>query len=512
MSLSNYDFSQDTRQSKVAIILLIWKYYKLVFRQLLVFIIPLFFAQNKSTILIFIIGSAIVTILVFTMAILAYYRFFFRIENNELVISKGVFKKTKLNIPFERIQTINFEQNLILQVLQRYKVEVDTAGSSKKEFSFDALNMDVAKQMRQKILERKKLIKIETDTSSNLLTGTHEQETIVYEELEEPEEENILKLSGTDLFKIGITENHLKAGAWLIAIMGYAFSSLSEAGLDVEEQIVNSGIFKNLDPGLALFLSAIPSLVALLVGISVVRIFLKYFNLQFNRIESGFKIFSGLLNVKEHSAPDHKIQKVAWGDNPLKRLFGINILWLKQARSNDNDRNKSISIPIIKEKSINAVLQYLYDEKLEEDLHQFPISKHFFWRNLIFLIGIPTLIICVVALIVKINYLFIIAAIYLIYFSITTYVQYRKAAFSLNSFMIKRSKGIYGNHRELVPWYKVQVVEIKQSIYQRRNNLANIYFHTAAGEMMIPYIDIEQARKLRDYALYMVESSTKEWM
>ena len=158
MSQSNYDFSQDTRQSKVAIILLIWKYYKIVFRQLLFFIIPLVFAQSKKGYLIFIIGTIVVSILVFAMAVLAYYRFYFRIENNELVITKGVFKKSKLNIPFERIQTINFEQNLILQALQRYKVEVDTAGSSKKEFSFDALDKDVAKQLRKKILDRKKLI------------------------------------------------------------------------------------------------------------------------------------------------------------------------------------------------------------------------------------------------------------------------------------------------------------------------------------------------------------------
>ena len=393
MNPSNYDFSKDTRQSRVAIIILIWKYYKNVLRQFYFLVIPLIVSPTKRTYTILISAVAIISVLVFIMAILAYYRFYFRIENNELIIQKGVFKKSKLNIPFERIQTINFEQNLLLQVLKRFKVEVDTAGSAKKEFSFDALNEDVAKQLRKKILDRKKEIKQET--AEEMVLADDEETPVTIELIEEYQEETILFLKPLDLLKIGLTENHLRAGAWLIAITGYLFSTLNEAGLKVEDRIEDLGVFENMNPGLALFFNIIPIIILVLVSISIIRVFLKYFDLKFNRMENGFKIFSGLLNRKENSAPDNKIQKVAWGDNPLKRVFGIFTIWLKQARSTEADRNKSISIPVIKTDHIDNTLRFLYGEEMEKEQFIYPISKHFFWRNLIYFIIFPSILITI---------------------------------------------------------------------------------------------------------------------
>ena len=149
---------------------------------------------------------------------------------------------------------------------------------------------------------------------------------------------------------------------------------------------------------------------------------------------------------------------------------------------------------------------------MDKEQFSYTISKHFFWRNLIYFIIVPSILIAISGFVFSLWYLYLIAVLYLIYFSITTFVQYKKARFSFNDFLLKRKKGIYGNHFEIIPWYKVQVVEVNQSIYQRRYDLANISFHTAAGEMKIPYLPLAQALKLRDYALYKAESSVKEWM
>lgn len=510
MNQHKYDFSQDTRQSKVAIILLIWKYYKLVLRQAWYFLIPLVVSQNKKSFHLIWIGLVVVSVLVFIMAVLSYYRFHFRLENNELIIQKGVFKKSKLNIPFERIQTVNFEQNIILQVLQRFKVEIDTAGSSKKEFSFDALDVDVAKQLRQLILERKNI-------KSNLVID--EEGEIFHEEKiddnyfeEEPYEENILALNPGQLLKIGLTENHLKAGIWLIAVVGYLLSTVSEAGFNIEEKISEYSFWQNLNPSIALFFSIIPTLLVFLIGISVVRTFLKYFDLKFNRVDNGFKIFSGLLNRKEYSAPDNKIQKFAYGDSPLRRIFGVFVIWLKQARSTNSDKNKSISIPVVSKDQINKTLSFLYGQEMEKEQYEFPISYHFLVIRLLYFVFLPGIVIITSSYFFPEFYLLYFGIAYIVYFTGSVYVQYKKARYLFNDFFIKRKRGIYGNYYEILPWYKVQVVEVKQSIYQRRKKLATLYLYSAAGEISIPFIPIKQAEKLRDFALYKAESSTKEWM
>ncbi len=496
---NKYDFSINTRQSIVAIILLIVKFYKVIVRGALPIIAVFIFGAKDNRALYAYVVIAVVSIIVFVMAILSYYRFYFRIENNELYIEKGVFKKTKLNIPFERIQTVNFEQNILLQIFGKYKVEVDTAGSSKKEFSFDALDKDIAEQLREHILDNKSSREI----SENKFD---EVESVPRIESGAP----LFNLSIGDLLKVGITENHLKAGGWLIAVLGYFFSLSNDFGFKIEDEIEKNIEGINLD--IVLFIGSFIALLLLFVTISLIRTSLKYYNLRFERMRSGFKIFSGLLNRKEYSAPDNKIQKVAWGDNPLRRIFGIFIIYFKQAKSVEGDRNKSLSVPIMDIKNVDQVLAYLYGDEINEKMLSFGISKHFFIRTFIYFIMLPSMCGVAFGIYLGLKLLVIISILYFIYFSIIRYVQWKKSGFLINDKFLKRKKGVYGDYNEIIPWYKVQSIELIQSIYQRRYDIANLTIHTAAGSTNLPYIPLGQAQKLRDYALYIAESSTKEWM
>ncbi len=496
MNQNNYDFSINTRQSKVAILLLIYKFYKAIVRGILPIIAIFIFGSKDNKAIYIYIAIGVISLIVFIMSILSYYRFYFRLENGELYIEKGVFKKTKLNIPFERIQTVNFEQNILLQIFNKYKVEVDTAGSAKKEFSFDALDKDIAEELREYILSRK--------------SQSIQEEQYTLEEEEEVEVKQIYRLSIKNLLKVGITENHLKAGGWLLAVIAYFFSLSNDFGFKIEDEIEKNvgGINYNIIN----IIYSIGFVILLFVVISVIRTSLKYFDLKFERIISGFKIHSGLLNRKEYTAPDNKIQKVAWGDNPLRRIFGIFIIFFKQARSIESDNNKSINVPIIGKENIQDVLAYLYGKELDEKSYDFGLSKHFFFREVIYFVLIPSIIGILVSIYLE-NYLFIIPCVlYFLYFTIIRWVQWKKSGYSINDKFLRRKKGIYGNYHEIIPWYKTQSVEVTQSLYQRRYKLANFVLHTAAGSTIIPYISLGQAQKLRDYALYIAETDRREWM
>lgn len=496
MNLNKYDFSENTRQSKVAIILLVIKFYKTIVRQALPFIAIFIIGSAKKSITSIYITILAISILVFIMAILSYLKFYFRLENGELIIEKGVFKKVKLNIPFERIQTVNFEQGIILQAFNKFKVEVDTAGSAKKEFSFDALDKKIAEELREYILDRKMQ-----------LGDVEELEAV---DKEQQEGKNIFHLTIPDLLKVGITENHLKAGAWLFAVAGYLFSLSSDFGFKLEDEIEKN--IKGISIDVLYFAAAGIGILVLFVLISMIRTILKYYNLRFDRMRNGFKVYSGLLNRKEYSAPDSKIQKVSWGDNPLRRLFGIFMVYFKQAKSVESDRNKSISVPILEERSISKVLEYLYGGEINEKMHSFSLSGHFFMRMFLYFILVPSVCGIVAGVYFGITWLLVFSIIYLLYFTIARWVQWKKAAYSFNDKFIKRKKGIYGNHNEITPWYKVQSIELNQSLYQRRYDLATLVIHTAAGYTILPFIKLGQAQKLRDYGLFVAESSSREWM
>ncbi len=73
-------------------------------------------------------------------------------------------------------------------------------------------------------------------------------------------------------------------------------------------------------------------------------------------------------------------------------------------------------------------------------------------------------------------------------------------------------KGIFGEEKLMMQWHKLQSVDIKQSIFQRRKFLANLVINTAGGNIHISYISIKAAKELADFILYKTESNNKNWM
>jgi len=159
---------------------------------------------------------------------MTFFRFYFSLDENSILIDKGVLKRTKVNIPFERIQTVNLQQNLLHQMFGVVSLEIDTAGANKSEMTIDALKKEDAEAIRQFILEEKKQILGQKDQVAG---------EIVHEEKEEEKggEKTLLQLSFSDLLKIGLSQNHLKSMALLFA---FAFSILNEISSTLGDDLV----------------------------------------------------------------------------------------------------------------------------------------------------------------------------------------------------------------------------------------------------------------------------------
>ena len=140
------------RQSPKAILLILYKYLRIIVRQiwpilLIVLINP---TSGKGFII-----TGIVMVIVFlaiVYSLFAYSRFYYFIEQNELCVRSGVFRKTVINVPFDRIQSVDFKRNLAHQFLKVVSVEVDTAGSKGSELELDAIEFEKAEELRDLVL------------------------------------------------------------------------------------------------------------------------------------------------------------------------------------------------------------------------------------------------------------------------------------------------------------------------------------------------------------------------
>lgn len=485
------------RQSPVAILLILLKFAKILGRQAWIILVILFLNPQKlqeSWIVGIIIGVAFISAMV---SITSYFKFYFYIKENELIIEKGLFKKTKLNIPLGRIQTVNFNQNVIHQAFNVVGIELDTAGSKGNEFSISALKKEKAEAIRSFLIAKRQEIKGETDE-------------IGEEQAVGKQEKVLLNLQVADLLKVGVGENHFKMLGIIFGTLYGLYELLSNVIGDKNAYSIIEGEVIKIGSD-TFFMIAIPVLLILTFVLSLGSTIFKYYNLQFIRTSNGFKVIAGLFNRQERSANMDKIQIIKWGNNPIKMLFKMFNLRLAQASSTVVNSKQSIYVPGCYASQLEEVKVTYFPDIQHQNFLSHRISRVVIMRRVLYLGMLPALPLTLF------NVwgngwtgLWPILWVLVVYWASRRY--YQKWRYWVSEDGLQITHGIIGTSNALLKWYKVQAIQIRQSIYQRRKGLANIYFYTAAGRINIPYIELEKAQILQDYVLYKVESNQKRWM
>jgi len=78
--------------------------------------------------------------------------------------------------------------------------------------------------------------------------------------------------------------------------------------------------------------------------------------------------------------------------------------------------------------------------------------------------------------------------------------------------------GIAQHHQFVTVWTeelmlrKVNGVEVRQSLFERKRGLATVRLKTAQGSLSVGMIPLAEAQAVRDLALMDAETNTKSWM
>ncbi|MFY0593698.1 PH domain-containing protein [Roseivirga sp.] len=496
-------FSTPQRQSRVAIGIILIKFIRITIKSFWPIALSFLVGGRNNDTFTQIIGYVAIGFAAFNLigSILTYFRFYFHLEEGAIIIDKGILQRLKTNIPFERIQTINFKQNILHQIFGVVSLEIDTAGAKKSELTIDALNKEDAETLRNFILAEKAQIVVQESDS---------EETVV-SEIEETEEV-ILHLSVPDLFKVGISQNHLRSMGLLFA---FVFSILNEITEDIPELVADEiSAYDNeiLNTGWIVFLLTAVLVIIISFIYSLVTTILGNYDLKLSIRKSGLKLVKGLLNREETSINKKKVQVISWSDNPIRMLFKMFTLQIEQASSAEADQLKSkIRVPGSYQKQVDAVIKTVFPEEYYREEEKHSVSKLLKYRIFFFIGLLPSLVLGVIAAF-SVDW----EALYLLIWPVAiwfiTHLYYRKRSFEVNHELLKNNRGTFGHHYEVIQLYKIQAVEVKQSWYQRRKKIANLSLYTAAGSVKIPFISIEQAEALENFILFRIESDKREWM
>lgn len=491
-------FNIPQRQSKWAIIFIIIRFIKRLALQIWPILIALFLGRSSNSFDRLELIVAGMGILGMITSIIAYFRYYYHISDTELIIRRGLFNRIKLNIPFERIQSINFKQNVLHQLLNVTELDIDTAGSKEKELQIDALSISKAEQLRAILLQKK--------SKANPSLALE-----VDQAMESPEKEQILALSDRDLIKVGLSQNHFKPIGLLIGFIFslYAYSyTIDVDPMEIFEFIWKRGSALDFLELTILTLLIIPGLVLY----SIIRVYLNYYKLQFWRQESKFQVMQGLFTRQEFAAVDKKIQILSWSQNLLERAIGFYNLHFRQASSGTQREEKTrFMIPGCDEKRIRFVMNAWIGEKKILLDHRHTVSIHYFYHGAFYFSLFSAIGIAISLFLTQYFASVIILGMcaFLIYYR---WVSYKKKIYVYSNEVLYTGGGAFGFSHSIMPLSKVQNISITQNPYQWRRNLASLVVFTAGGPLVIPYIDEQKAKDLLDFLIYQVEISKKPWM
>lgn len=502
---SNYiNLSTPQRQSYAAIFIIIYRLSKSMTWNIIPAILISFVGGTEAKLgrLLFVLLWVAVVLSIF--GIVSFYKYYFYIKDNKLIVHKGVFKKITLEIPFERIQSINNEQNLIHRLFSVVKLNVDTAGSARDEVQLSALKTEIANELRQNLLDYKSKTKSisETVEQSGFVEDITTNKKIIF------------RLDFLQLMRVGITANHLSSFGLIVFFFFSIFDKIREVGLDIQskleeyiplaEAIMNS-VF------MVFFLAVLFFIVSFIL--SLVLTVLRFFGLKMYRIGDGFIIESGLFNRKQYAAKDNKIQILSWSQNLLERLSKIYTIVIQQAASVQTPASKIAIAKGLSYENIDAVGQYIYKDNYVdlERMKWYAVDNYYLYRMMArftMLFAIPIIILLTIGMY---EVLLPVGSIYVILI-FSCVLRYRKKKYGISDNIVAVRGGAFGHQLSLMELHKVQNIKLSQTPFQRSRQLSSLNIFTASTTIRIPEISTKLAWEMNDYLVYKVESSNKPWM
>ncbi len=317
--------------------------------------------------------------------------------------------------------------------------------------------------------------------------------------------ETLITLSGKDLFKLSISANHLEA---FFLLLTFVYTGLQNAG--VSDQVY-TGILKKISERLGvdgiMFTTILISFVLIIsIGFSILRIVLVYADFRMSKEKNGYRIFSGLINKKEKYLPFQKIQFISWRANWLRKQIGMYLLRFHASGAERMKNKMRVNVPITRGVFIPSIIQTYHPLLNIPEAKQIRIAKVFIWRRFLIIGLLPALPLLTLFGIYKggVALFFILWPLFILFH----FWRYQKKFRFLpgeQAFQLK--KGKWGEHELIVKWQNIQSVQVKQGLYQRNHNLATLVLKTSAGSIQVPFIELNKAWVIGNYALYKMETS-----
>ncbi len=493
------DFSVPQRQELRGIVVIYFMTLLKRLRQNIYALIPLLSENIRENYLHFVVlGFILLLVFQLIYSYKSYLNFTFYIKDGHFYLKHGVFKLSDIDIPFDRIQNININQNLLQQVLSVVGVEIETAGKSDAEISIKALRRDDAEALKNLLLEQKQ--------SENQQIDSEKTEPMLSRK-----RKPIFRLDIGRLFKVGLSSNYLKGFGLVFAFSMTLYQFITDtiksfSGKELEKDYIE------LPNTLGYVLAFIGFILVISFIVTIASTVIKYFELKVHQLKHDFEVEYGLLKRINKVIKKEKTQVFEIIENPISKLFGIKTVYVSQASSNELNQKNKIGLVGVGTNEIQILFESLFGLQFSQEFFKTASNYRFCVRLILryFLlafavfIGVSEFFSILSGIAVGISLL--------VLFAFLSYKRYQKSSVEINEDLIKINSGSIHTRFKYISIYKIQSVALLSNVFQQRNGHADLILYTASGSEKIQYIPKKDAQNILNFLTYKVESTEMSWI
>lgn len=499
------DFSQPQRQSQVGILVMFFYTLQQYLRALWPMLVIWVFKFDDVNKLYLALGTVAVITVIAVVSYLKYlnFTFFLDDDNDEFVITEGILNKTKITIQLNKIQQVNINQSLIQKFVGVYALDVDTAGSSKKEGSIKAISHGLALELKARLLENeRKPILSDVESGRNVVAEVN------------PEEHPFIKISLLTLLKVGITSNYLRSFGLLLLFVSTIYENISNF---TDESIIDGERIDHYFDETALFravLILVTVLFLIVLIINLVRVVFKYFDYKIAKQKGSLLLSFGLLNTKSTIIKPEKVQITTVTRNYFQKKMDILEIKIKQATSGEPEEKKSaIEIPGCSEMERDQILKLLFKSIPEKGVMLKPN-----FRKLVF--SIFTTIVLPLSVYFAFGYwvesevfeFVYLVPVYTIFIGLILCFGFRNYRLFVSDHFIIKQSGAWDIENEIIEPEKIQAISTSQLFWHKKADIGSVILHTAGGNVVFQLGNFTTIKNYVNLWLYELETSDSNWM
>ncbi len=404
----------------------------------------------------------VASLLALVGGIIKWRTFVYWFEDGELRVTYGLFVKKKRYIPFERIQSLNYNEGVFHRIFGLVKVQVETAGSKggKPEVELTAIRKAAAD-----------VIELEMRHAKNEAVQQQVQAQVEEEAVATP---MIYHMSMRDLLVLATTSGGI----------GVVLSGLAAVASQFSDIIPYETVFHELADFVKIgaFLVALTVMVVLIVAwiVSVVITLINYYDYTVRIEEEKLIITKGLLEKKRITLPLNRIQAIRIVENPLRQLTGFATVVVESAGGNgENGNDKKITLfPLIKKLDCMQTLEQLFpDMNWHPTLIRSPKRARPFFYRIDFFWLVP-----IIGASCYFFYPYGLLSLLLIPLTILLGIwQHKTAGYQIDGKQLAMQYRVFSRITLIMEKKRIQSIESTQSYFQKRKNVMSVKATVMSG-------------------------------